>query len=63
MDSWLIGIPVSFSFTAAVRLTGTSLPLHPQRSREVVAEFNGEMITDEVYVLVLREADERPRLV
>ena len=42
---------------------GTSLQFHPHGRREIVAEFNGEMITSDAGVLLLREANERLRLI
>lgn len=41
----------------------TSLPFQPHGRREIVAEFNGEMITSDAGVLVLREANERLGLI
>lgn len=41
----------------------TSLPFQPYGRREIVAEFNGEMITSDAGVLLLREANERLRLI
>ncbi|MEI7700545.1 MAG: hypothetical protein WCK86_12165 [Planctomycetia bacterium] len=37
----------------------TSLPFQPRGWREIVAEFNGEMITSDAGVLLLRDANER----
>ena len=39
----------------------TALPFQPRGWREIVAEFNGEMITSDAGVLLLRDANERLR--